>query len=346
MQPLDNRLVIHAPNIHTGGGLVLLRALLQLETLPLRMAFLDMRFMPHMPKISGAKFTYVQCSLIARLGAELRLWLSARSEDTLLCFHGLPPLLPYKGSVVVFLQNRLLIESRSLAGYPLPVRIRLWLERVWCRLLQRHCSLYIVQTPSMAALLKNWLRRDVPVAVVPFAPLESIQSSTANISDGCKFDFVYVSSGEAHKNHRNLVEAWRLLAVSGYRPSLALTLDTQAYPELDAHISQVATEHALRITNLGLLSKEVLNGLYQSVSAMVYPSMTESFGLPLIEAAKRGLPIIAPELDYVRDVVNPTETFDPSSPVSIARAVRRFLFVVEKPLEVRAVDAFLDEVLR
>jgi hypothetical protein len=38
-----------------------------------------------------------------------------------------------------------------------------------------------------------------------------------------------------------------------------------------------------------------------------------------------GLPILAPELDYVRDVCVPIQTFDPHSPVSIARAVKRFL---------------------
>ena len=51
----------------------------------------------------------------------------------------------------------------------------------------------------------------------------------------------------------------------------------------------------------------------------------ESFGLPLLEAKFLGLPILASELDYVRDVVEPTETFDPESPVSISRAVQRFL---------------------
>jgi len=59
--------------------------------------------------------------------------------------------------------------------------------------------------------------------------------------------------------------------------------------------------------------------------AMIFASLTESFGLPLIEATRLGLPIVAPELDYVRDVCLPAQTFDPSSALSIARAVRRFL---------------------
>ena len=47
--------------------------------------------------------------------------------------------------------------------------------------------------------------------------------------------------------------------------------------------------------------------------------------MPLIKASKIGLPIIAVEKDYVRDVCAPKETFDPQSPLSISRAIKRFL---------------------
>ena len=65
--------------------------------------------------------------------------------------------------------------------------------------------------------------------------------------------------------------------------------------------------------------------LYASAGALVFPSLGESFGLPLIEARQAGLSILAPELDYVRDVCEPAQTFDPQSATSIARAVKRFL---------------------
>ena len=45
----------------------------------------------------------------------------------------------------------------------------------------------------------------------------------------------------------------------------------------------------------------------------------------LLEARALGVPVLAPERDYVRDVCEPRQTFDPASPRSIADAVRRFL---------------------
>ena len=78
---------------------------------------------------------------------------------------------------------------------------------------------------------------------------------------------------------------------------------------------------------------------------MIFPSTSESFGLPLIEATHAGLPILASELDYVRDVCSPVQTFDPTSPVSIARAVKRFLAAPEPALQLRSPQEFWRELL-
>ena len=59
--------------------------------------------------------------------------------------------------------------------------------------------------------------------------------------------------------------------------------------------------------------------------ALIFPSLAESFGLPLVEAQEFNKPILASELDFVRDVCSPVDTFDPKSSLSIARAVKRFL---------------------
>ena len=72
--------------------------------------------------------------------------------------------------------------------------------------------------------------------------------------------------------------------------------------------------------------KELLN-LYSKSTALIYPSFFESYGLPLVEANHYKLPTIASELDYVRDILDPVETFDPHSAKSICRSVKRFLKV-------------------
>jgi glycosyltransferase involved in cell wall biosynthesis len=78
----------------------------------------------------------------------------------------------------------------------------------------------------------------------------------------------------------------------------------------------------------------------------LFPSLGESFGLPLIEAQAMGLPILAAELDFVRDVCAPVETFDAQSAVSIARAVRRFLQQAESPRAPATAQEFLARLMQ
>ena len=85
--------------------------------------------------------------------------------------------------------------------------------------------------------------------------------------------------------------------------------------------------------------------MYRRVDALIYPSFAESLGLPLIEARQARLPILASELDYVRDVIDPEESFDPMSSVSIARAVKRFMLKDTTSLSLESAEGFFDHIL-
>jgi glycosyltransferase involved in cell wall biosynthesis len=158
-------------------------------------------------------------------------------------------------------------------------------------------------------------------------------------------DFVYVATGEPHKNHRNLMRAWELLAHEGLHPSLCLTVPDAQYPELAADIAHRTAQGGLNVRNLGALAPGDTRELYERSGALIYPSRFESLGLPLIEARAAGIGVLAGELDYVRDSLDPDETFDPSSPVSIARAVKRYLGRPDPPLPMVGPEEFLQRVL-
>lgn len=339
-------IVIHAPNVHIGGGLALLKELLSIHNLPISWAQLDARTHGVLELPLVAIKYYVKRSVISRFFAEWQLWRNVLTDDVVLCFHGLPPLFPLSGRAVVFVQNRILVEQRSLVGYPFQSKIRLLIERFWLRTMRRHATRYIVQTPSMAASLRALLGLEFEICVFPFASLNTLTLNKDVTTVKHKFDFLYVASGDSHKNHATLLKAWCLLAEAGLRPSLALTVDPSFYSCLAEEILKITRDFSLNIVNLGQLSEADISDLYQSSSALIYPSKAESFGLPLIEAMHHGLPILAPELDYVRDVVVPIESFDPSSPVSIARAVRRFVGNAEPAVRIHSAENFLAEVLK
>jgi glycosyltransferase involved in cell wall biosynthesis len=185
-----------------------------------------------------------------------------------------------------------------------------------------------------------------PITVAGFAANKNIFLDLESIDrQNIEYDFIYVASGEAHKNHKNLVQAWVELARQGVYPSLCLTVSQRAFPAVAELISREMQCYNLRIDNLGLVMGEELINLYEKSTALIYPSILESFGLPLIEAKNAGLKIVSSELDYVRDILDPEESFDPKSPISIARAVKRSLKLDGNKFVSMSAEGFLDLVV-
>ncbi len=100
-------------------------------------------------------------------------------------------------------------------------------------------------------------------------------------------------------------------------------------------------EYKLNIDIKPNLSRDEIINLYMHSTALIYPSMFESYGLPIVEALQYNLPVIASELDYVRDITDPEFTFNPHSPKSISRSVKRFLHIKDYKTEIVTPKEFL-----
>ena len=340
---------IHATNIHQGGGRYLLAALF--NALPIGMKSiltLDGRMLLPDSISPDGQIKRVKPTIVHRFIAERWLVNNVAVGDVVLCFGNLPPLFKSRGHVVVFVQNRYLIENISLNGFPLRVRLRLAIERLWLSKRLWNADEFVVQTQTMKRLMEIKTLGRVSVSVLPFVadPLGYTRSlSQKKDKKYIDYDFVYVASGDPHKNHRRLIDAWCLLAEEGLFPFLCLTLDKIRFPELCRLIDEVRFQYGVKVTNVGGVPHHDVLELYKKSMALIYPSTFESFGLPLIEARQAGLPVLASELDYVRDVLDPEQTFDPESAVSIARAVKRFLCLQEEPLPLQDAARFIENLL-
>lgn len=328
------RLIIHAVNIHQGGGKTLLISLIKAIHQP-AILLLDSRLDP-LPSLTN-QITSIRVSpnLISRLNAEFILKKIAEPDDLILCFGNLPPLFLNKAKVFVYLQNRYLCGNQSITGFSLKIKFRIFLERIWLKLFLRDATV-IVQSETMQKNTLSHLGRNA--LILPF--VSTLNSKSSNKIFDKDYDFLYVASGEPHKNHLNLIKAWIMLAKHSLFPTLCLTLNPNRDNNLINTIELHRKEYGLRITNNPVTSDEI-SELYMRSSTLIYPSFFESFGLPLIEAQTHGLRIIASERDYVRDVIRPDTTFDPESEVSIARAVMRHMGINYPINKVLSADQFL-----
>lgn len=347
---ISGKLYVHATNVHQGGGRSLLTGILQaLGECPQAVCQLDSRMVLPDGMSAGVTIRKVPSTLVCRLSAELWLARHAHPEDLVLCFGNLPPLFKLRARTVVFVQNRYLIDRAEYSDFPFRVQVRLAVEKLWLSARFLNASEFVVQTPTMKSLLERKSAGRVPVRALPFSTQSGgyVRSSAASfaVSEDKKYDFIYVATGESHKNHRHLFAAWCLLAKEGLFPSLCVTLDTRRFASLCDRLEMLRSKHKIKVTNAGELPHQQVLAMYREAAAVIFPSTFESFGLPLIEARQAGLPVLAAEMDYVRDVLDPEQSFDPSSPISIARAVKRHIGWEDQALSLLDASEFLNRIL-
>lgn len=329
------KLIIFAPNVGTGGGLVLLRELLYAGRSDIELvAIISSRGQGQIdPSKAKGQIIWAEHSVSGRLRAECALRQLTDPGDTVLCFHNLPPLFLKEAQIVCYLHNPFVISDISLGHRFSWIRIRIGLERIISTLFKRKVTRYAVQTGLMRERLAKWFGDSPPpIDVYPFAPSAmTLSELTASSEDNepkslgsdKRWDFFYPSDGSDHKNHLRLFAAWRLLSDIGHYPSLAVTLDREKDVLLLDALKEMFGDNKSHIVNLGKLNYREVAEQYKNSKSLIFPSFEESFGLPLIEAAHFEIPIIAPELDYVREVCEPSQTFNPYSSRSIAMAVMR-----------------------
>ena len=136
-----------------------------------------------------------------------------------------------------------------------------------------------------------------------------------------------VLSLSAKRSHKNLLaligglaripaERRPLLVLPGYRT----TYET----ELREAAKATGVEGDVRF--LGWLSCEELEGLWQAADAFVYPSLYEGFGLPVLEAMARGVPVACSNASSLPEVAGDAALmFDPHDEGAIAASLERLL---------------------
>jgi glycosyltransferase involved in cell wall biosynthesis len=88
---------------------------------------------------------------------------------------------------------------------------------------------------------------------------------------------------------------------------------------------------------LGWVSDAELEGLYALAALFVLPSLYEGFGLPVLEAMARGVPVACSDRGSLREVAGGAAlVFDPERPDDIARAIAQVLGDREQADRLRA----------
>lgn len=128
-----------------------------------------------------------------------------------------------------------------------------------------------------------------------------------------------VGVNKPHKNLPMLAKAWALL---GATPPLRLVsagpTDTR-HPRLQELCEQAG---ARDVTVLGRVDEDELEYLYKHATVLLFPTLYEGFGFPLVEAFEHGVAVIASDIPTLREIGDGVARFcDPTQPQAWADAI-------------------------
>jgi alpha-1,2-rhamnosyltransferase len=151
----------------------------------------------------------------------------------------------------------------------------------------------------------------------PVAPL--VGGSGAVIRDNSALPFVpqsfllAVSTVEPRKNHRAIIDAWRLAKRDPRLADAGLVIAGRhgwMADEIEAEISRDAER--LQIVRLDHATDDEISNLYDRCSATVHASWAEGFGLPVRESIAQGIPTLVSTAIPLDGLTGDTYTlFDP-----------------------------------
>lgn len=139
---------------------------------------------------------------------------------------------------------------------------------------------------------------------------------------------LYVGSIYPHKNLTALVEA--LPQIQAQHPGLKLVLagkgagDDYFRQQLRSRIAELGLADSVVMT--GKVTDTELAGLYRQAKLFVFPSLSEGFGIPLLEAMDAGTPVASSDSSSLPEVGgNAAAYFDATDADKIAAVVNRLL---------------------
>lgn len=131
---------------------------------------------------------------------------------------------------------------------------------------------------------------------------------------------LFCGTREPRKNLRRVLEAFRRLD----RPGLDLVL---AGPEgWKEELAEGIAALEERVRSLGFVPPNDLDALYAGASVVVYPSLAEGFGLPVLEAMSHGVPVVTSAGRATEEVAGDAALLvDPLDTDAIVGAMQRVL---------------------
>ncbi|MCO7124210.1 glycosyltransferase [Sporolactobacillus shoreicorticis] len=128
-----------------------------------------------------------------------------------------------------------------------------------------------------------------------------------------RIKLIYPTNVDKYKNNERLVKAVKAYnrTHDQHKVTIYLTAEGQSSPS---------------VVYMGKVPYESMGSLYKKMNALIFPSLTETLGLPLLEAQSIHLPILVADRAYAREICkNSAIYFNPVSIDAMIQAIEQFI---------------------
>lgn len=166
----------------------------------------------------------------------------------------------------------------------------------------------------------------MPTSVVAWLGADE-QAAAAVLPPAKRPYFVMIGTIEARKNHLLMLHVWERLVARFGESAPELVIIGQRGWEADDVFALLDRSPRLKghVRELGRCDDATMLGWLDNARAMLMPSFTEGFGIPVIEALQRGTPVLASDIPVFREIAGGIpEYIDPLNGQGWESAILRY----------------------
>ena len=210
------------------------------------------------------------------------------------------------GKKIVFMRHSYLVDDNICQQVSLGTRVIEKLRRLSFNLTIKSTDVLIVQTNHMKKLISDkYAQANIYIEVLPNPIIDALNSRKKRIKRPTLSEkyFLYPSRYYPHKNHTFIAKLAQKYSSELREKNMKFLITINPKPAKDTirFLNFIRNEGLDDIVmNIGELPQEKLMEYYLKVELLFFPSKSESFGNPIVEAMAFGLPIIVPDIGYTR----------------------------------------------
>jgi glycosyltransferase involved in cell wall biosynthesis len=231
----------------------------------------------------------------------------------------------YQRKVVTTMQDlttlRFTNPSKNRLIFRFKQRVYHWVNQIAAR----KSKAIITPTEFVKLDVAKYTHTNSRKIVVTYEAGDSIDTTPEVIEELVDKQFImYVGRPTPHKNLERLIEAFAVLKEK--HPELHLVLAGKTDKLFKRHAAAVEKMGLQDVHFTGFISDGQLRWLYENCAAYVFPSLSEGFGLPGLEAMSHSAPVVSSNATCLPEVYgDAAHYFDPLDVEAIAKSINDVL---------------------